>query len=1024
MGTMYLQSDLKALETGLKDLKQCRLMRIEEFRDMYHAIEKHHRNMRLAHLTGQAPDLKLRTKEQRESLLKVHTWFQSNKHILHSGPKFGKEQIKKEVDEKYGKTTPRTPKSAGTARKSKTPRTPKPVEEKKEVPEEKPVVTRLTSAEGMRNFFKSVTPSTQLNGAETPQGFLHLDLPTHSDKVNEFLTSRFFMAGELTGFGRPPTTETPTNRVYFGDQEPTDRNPAIERFITSPNFLDGPDLELHGLDSPLGDLGEVEEGSGHTPAPRSSPREGPASVASQRYVESITPRSNLDIDPDEDDIGTPHSGHPEDDLSMPELRRKLSRGQTMSASIRGGMSMVSQEQSSNLSTYMPKKMIHPIASLVNPHAQLAAIEAQQAEQEYLASRENSSMSMRASGGSRMQYSASKNRPMSMTRQNTNLSSRPNTSHSVHPAPRPASVAGGPMMPARAISRAESLHSRAENLASWKNFNRDMAYGQDILIVPLTPRPTEVQEIYTQNSLEEFYQLTDGYYPPKLPKYHHPVVSKPKTPGSTKSDHLDPSSRATSAKTAPLGRDLLGKGESEKKEETPRRSQSEMKLTTVVNMIDTVSGEMNYFKEKLAPSPAPGFRQPSSTGVSRRPLSRPATASGRRSPSPIQPPPLQRTNSPSIIHGDLNSNINSNVVNKDLLLPSREPEIPQPKSVRSLSSQSNRTARAVDWRGRISPEQKKSLKWQRQKFGEHSFVKKLYPGKRPVGATHAGNRPKTAPMTVREKWKIEEKPNEGNIRVSSQAATNTMTLVDDKTMDNIMMVQPIEQWNTGLGSMNSIYLDENFLRSFSSGRYTPGTTVTATPIPMEYVPIVANAPKSLMESRTQSRQTRKSDRADSRFEGPSLELEDEGQIGDNFKITATDSHEDPNTFETFPQETEYIQTEDTTDRQEDNFVAREIAVQTDISRIPRPYHQTIGQDTTPRQGETYKAELEHHARKVKSPRHFMEQVVELRKGAVQSAPPGSVFVREDSLLGTSLQVCRLPTRSNGFGPSDGTVEPYL
>ena len=61
-------------------------------------------------------------------------------------------------------------------------------------------------------------------------------------------------------------------------------------------------------------------------------------------------------------------------------------------------------QSSNLSTYMPKKMIHPIASLVNPHAQLAAIEAQQAEQEYLATRGHSSMSAHATVGSRIQYS--------------------------------------------------------------------------------------------------------------------------------------------------------------------------------------------------------------------------------------------------------------------------------------------------------------------------------------------------------------------------------------------------------------------------------------------------------------------------------------------------------------------------------------------------------------------------------------------------------------------------------------------
>lgn len=39
-------------------------------------------------------------------------------------------------------------------------------------------------------------------------------------------------------------------------------------------------------------------------------------------------------------------------------------------------------------------MVHPIASLVNPHAQLAAMEAKRAEEEYQASRENTSLSHR------------------------------------------------------------------------------------------------------------------------------------------------------------------------------------------------------------------------------------------------------------------------------------------------------------------------------------------------------------------------------------------------------------------------------------------------------------------------------------------------------------------------------------------------------------------------------------------------------------------------------------------------------
>jgi hypothetical protein len=41
-----------------------------------------------------------------------------------------------------------------------------------------------------------------------------------------------------------------------------------------------------------------------------------------------------------------------------------------------------------MSIALPKKMIHPIASLVNPHATLAAAEAKLAEQEYLQSRQD------------------------------------------------------------------------------------------------------------------------------------------------------------------------------------------------------------------------------------------------------------------------------------------------------------------------------------------------------------------------------------------------------------------------------------------------------------------------------------------------------------------------------------------------------------------------------------------------------------------------------------------------------------
>lgn len=110
--------------------------------------------------------------------------------------------------------------------------------------EEKPAVTRLESAEGMRRFFQSVTPSTQPNDPETPKNFFNFDLPSNKDYVNEYLTSRFFQAGEVSGVGRPSTLDTPSHRAYMNDQVPSDRTTAMERFINSPSLYDGPDLEV------------------------------------------------------------------------------------------------------------------------------------------------------------------------------------------------------------------------------------------------------------------------------------------------------------------------------------------------------------------------------------------------------------------------------------------------------------------------------------------------------------------------------------------------------------------------------------------------------------------------------------------------------------------------------------------------------------------------------------------------------------------------------------------------------------
>lgn len=138
-------------------------------------------------------------------------------------------------------------KAQGSTRESSTRQSKVVTTEMAKEPEEKQMVTRLESAEGMRKFFQSVTPSTQPNEPDTPKHFFNLDLPSNKDYVNEYLASRFFQAGEMSGFGRPSTLDTPSNRAYMNDQVPSERTAAMERFINSPSLYDGPDVEVRQL---------------------------------------------------------------------------------------------------------------------------------------------------------------------------------------------------------------------------------------------------------------------------------------------------------------------------------------------------------------------------------------------------------------------------------------------------------------------------------------------------------------------------------------------------------------------------------------------------------------------------------------------------------------------------------------------------------------------------------------------------------------------------------------------------------
>lgn len=66
-------------------------------------------------------------------------------------------------------------------------------------------------------------------------------------------------------------------------------------------------------------------------------------------------------------------------------------------------------------------------------------------------------------------------------------------------------------------------------------------------------PVNTENRLLNRPLEEFYEMTEDYYPPKLPKYHHPVVNRPVQPKSAP-PNVDRSEK--SARVKPLGRNLL------------------------------------------------------------------------------------------------------------------------------------------------------------------------------------------------------------------------------------------------------------------------------------------------------------------------------------------------------------------------------------------------------------------------------------------------------------------------------------
>ncbi|XP_052282684.1 uncharacterized protein LOC127879720 isoform X3 [Dreissena polymorpha] len=862
------KSQLGVIEAGLKTLKRDKnLLGDNEFSAMYHAVEKHHRELRLAHLTGKAKDVmeqaardtkfynilikmlceikKLPSNKQKETLKKVHNWYVGNRHTLATGPKFGKEnrQYDDDTDTRGGFMQSKTP----------TNKTPRRIHSKS--------ATSFSSYRSRKlNVWNAVSCKNDqedcvhnpASGAKDNYSDIHggdesVVPPSEpaSSRLsttfggNDFLTDRFMM-------------ELPSSKLSWNLESPLRKSPFdIPQFVTDWDGADFDNVRESSLSQ--GTLDDPFQAD-HQSAPNSSPQSA---------------RSGGSGDSSGPDVGSVDMMDFQSDA-----RRRLSRGLTSS----GGPGLEFSDNQSTETFGLQKRMVHSIASLVNPHAKLAENEAIRQEREYIRE-QTSAMSLRGQI-SRAQSS------MSGKRQMTDLSAH-------IPVLRAVSVAS----------------NKGDNLTAFNNFKNDHLYGQDILsklkfvgrsgtaldvrysahaqaeeperhtkevihlynMLSNTPK-TSVgdyeSQIHTQ-SLEDFYQSAENYYPTHLPKYGARILmmsaptSRMKGPvkqqgpkggdrGGVKTaaprenkNHAKQSDKKSAGKATAVdvshkqGRSPRSQDGDEEDEilYTAEPSETQVKLNTVVGLIDHVKDEMNFFKEKLAPVPMAGFRQPASTSVSSKPLSRPGSTASKASrpkssvvrPPPRSPSPQGRPGTPmetdEILMGEAE-------VPADLYSRVQLPNRPHSATVN----------RAVDWRGKVTPEAAKIRS--KMRFGGHSYVQKMKPSLRTAGSQSAGKRPKTAPISVKEKWNTKEKECDKNERVP-QAASNTMTQVDDRDMDRIMSIQHLMgSSDSSYGSMGSLFLDEDFLRSFNS-RYALRSSlshVTTDSQNREFLSFVAPTPR--------------------------------------------------------------------------------------------------------------------------------------------------------------------------------------
>ncbi|KAK6976175.1 structure-specific endonuclease subunit slx4 [Biomphalaria glabrata] len=476
---------LEIIESGLNDLRRSQLMIIPEFKYMFGAIQKHHSDLKFAHITGKAKDLldqavrdtkfynilikmlcevkQRRTGEQRAGLRQVYTWYQANKHVLYCGPRFGKDFMREQAKEILHK-------SMSTKSKKRT-------------------VSARERLAGNRNFSEHLS----LENADTNTVKENLD-PQNST------------------MGPKDVNIVSVQDIFNNDAHPSDVNKNMEE--TQVTFKDD---------------------SSYT---SSEPK-----VARPKSAISVT-ISHLNE----------KSGNP--------LAQKVTT------------------------------MIHPLSALVNPHAHIAS------------ALEDKSMNKTKSVISHISSVSKPDNLQSWQAFMKNRSYGQDIVGKLNFVGRSGT----------ALDVRYSAHSYGESPEAYTKELMDQHVKQLNASENMLSSDEDEENYLVRQTLEEFYQTADIMRPTTRNSSRMSSHSRVRSARGERIDTKPAQEVAPIAKQPlKLGHQLDLLPSNINSSPVPPKDIG-IKLNTVVNNIDSVSEEMTYFKEKLVPHPQHGFRQPSVAGL--------------------------------------------------------------------------------------------------------------------------------------------------------------------------------------------------------------------------------------------------------------------------------------------------------------------------------------------------------------------------------------------------------------------------